>query len=121
MKHCRRDFPGLDRATSDRLSEEVTTDEQAILDEIGQLRRLSSVSLEAIGYLMGSDPAQLSRCLKGTCSMTLTNYLRIARALGYRARIALEKADAGGSDINPAAELKIAAHKVRHRRAKEQR
>lgn len=121
MKQSRRDFPGLDRETSDRLSRDVTSDEQAILDEIGERRRVSSVSLEAIGYLIGSDPAQLSRCLKGSCSMTLTNYLRIARALGYRAKVTLEKADPGSADITPAAGLKIAQHKVRHRRAKEQR
>jgi hypothetical protein len=118
MKMCRRDFPGLDRDTSDRLSADVASDENAILQEIGERRRLSTVSLEAIGYLIGSDPAQLSRYLKGTCGVTLINYLRIARALGYRARIVLEKVDAGGAEANPAAALKIAAHKVRHHRAK---
>jgi transcriptional regulator with XRE-family HTH domain len=118
MKHCRRDFPGLDRDTSDRLAADVVTDENAILHEIGELRRLSSVSLEAIGYLIGSDPAQLSRYLRGTCGMTLTNYLRIARALGYRARIVLEQVDSGGVENNPAAALKITAHKVRHHRGK---
>lgn len=116
MKTCKREFPGVDRQTSDRLALDVKTDEQAIIENIAELRRQSSVSLEAIGYLMGSDPAQISRYLKGSCSTTLTNYLRIVRALGYRCKIVFDKADTMGLDINPLAELKITAHKVHHRR-----
>ena len=115
MRTCKRNVPGVDRQTSDMLALDVKTDEQAIIEEIVELRRQSSVSLEAIGYLMGSDPAQISRYLKGVSSITLTNYLRIARSLGYRCKIVLEKADNSGLDINPLAELKITAHKVHHR------
>ncbi len=116
MKTCKRDFPGVDRATSNQLALDVKTDEQAIIEKIAELRRQSAVSLKAMGYLMGSDPAQISRYLKGTCSTTLKNYLRIARALGYRCKVILEKADTAGVDVNPLTELKLAAHKVRHRR-----
>ena len=56
-----------------------------MIDAISELRQKELSSLEAIGYLMGADPAQLSRYLKGTRSTTLTNYLRIARALGIEA------------------------------------
>ena len=114
MRTSKREFPGVDRQTSDRLALDVKTDEQAIIEEIAELRRQSAVSLEAMGYLMGSDPAQISRYLKGACSTTLTNYLRIARALGYRCKVILEKADTAGVDVNRLAELKLAAHKVRH-------
>jgi transcriptional regulator with XRE-family HTH domain len=116
MRTYKNDFPGLDRQASDRLSLDVKTDEQAIVEEIAELRRQSSVSLEAMGFLMGSDPGQLSRYLKGTCSTTLTNYIRIARALGYRSKIVLEKADDAGVNLNLLAELKLSAHKVHHRR-----
>ena len=116
MRTCKREFPGVDRQTSDRLALDVKTDEQAIIEKLAELRRQSSVSLEAIAYLLGSDPAQISRYLKGACSTTLTNYLRIVRALGYRCEIVFEKVDTRGLDINPLAELKITAHKVHHRR-----
>ena len=116
MKSCKRDFPGVDRKTSNQLALDVKTDEQTIIEQIAEIRRQSAVSLEAIGYLLGSDPAQISRYLKGACSTTLTNYLRIARALGYRCRVILEKSDNAGVDANILAELKLVAHKVRHGR-----
>ncbi|MEI8150322.1 MAG: helix-turn-helix transcriptional regulator [Hyphomicrobiales bacterium] len=106
----------MDRQTSDMLALDVIKDEQAIIEGIVKLRRQSSVSLEAIGYLMGSDPAQISRYLKGVSSITLTNYLRIARSLGYRCKIVLEKDENCGLDINPLAELKLISHKVHNRR-----
>ena len=93
MKTCNRNFPGTERTTSDGHARDVAIDEKAMIDAISELRQKESSSLEAIGYLMGADPAQLSRYLKGTHSTTLTNYLRIARALGYRSRLVLEKAD----------------------------
>jgi hypothetical protein len=116
MRTCRNDFPGVDRATSNQFTLDVKIDEQTIIEQIAELRRRSAISLEAMGYLMGSDPAQISRYLKGACSTSLTNYLRIARALGYRCKVILEKGDTAGVDVNPLAELKLDAHKVRHRR-----
>lgn len=116
MRTCKRDFPGVDREISNQLELDVKTDEQTIIEQIAEIRRQSAVSLEAMGYLMGSDPAQISRYLKGACSTTLTNYLRIVRALAYRCKVILEKADNAGVDVNLLAELKLAAHKVRHRR-----
>jgi transcriptional regulator with XRE-family HTH domain len=112
MRTCNRHFPGTDRVTSDRLASDVATDEKAIIDAISELRQKESASLEAIGFLLGADPGQLSRYLKGTCSTSMTNYLRIARALGYRCRIRLEKADESGTDGNLLADLKISSHKV---------
>ena len=84
-----------------------------MIDSISELRQQEASSLEAIGYLMGADPAQLSRYLKGTRSTTLTNYLRIARALGYRTRLVLEKADSTGAASQALSNLKIAPHQVR--------
>ena len=57
---------------------DVATDEKAMIDRIAELRLKETSSLEAIGYLIGADPAQLSRYLKGTRGTTLTNYQRIA-------------------------------------------
>ena len=59
----------------------------------------------------GADPSQISRYLNGSSGVTLTNYLRIARALGFRCRIVLEPADAG-ADNTPLSDLRIASHKV---------
>jgi transcriptional regulator with XRE-family HTH domain len=116
MRTCRNAFPGVDRVTSDRLTSDVRADEEAIMNTIAELRRNASVSLEAIGFLLGSDPAQLSRYMKGSCSISLRNYLRIARALGYRCKIALERADNSRLNVNPLEELKITAHQVRRRK-----
>jgi len=115
MRACRNDFPGVDRQTSDYLVLDVKADEEEMIKAIAELRRTSFVSLEAIAYLLGSDPAQLSRYLKGSCSVSLTNYLRIARALGYRCKIAFEKADNSTLNMDLLEELRITTHQV-HRR-----
>ena len=78
-------LPGHRSHHKRRYARDVAIDEKAMIDAISELRQKESSSLEAIGYLMGADPAQLSRYLKGTRSTTLTNYLRIARALGIEA------------------------------------
>ena len=111
MRTRTRDFPGADRETNERLTLDVARDEEAIINEILELRRTNTISLEAIGFLLGADPSQVSRYLNGTSSVTLTNYLRIARALGYRCRIVLELADIGPRNTPPL-DLRIASHKV---------
>lgn len=113
MRTCNRHFPGTDRETSDGYARDVAADEKAMIEAISGLRQQQSSSLEAIGYLMGADPAQLSRYLKGTRSTTLTNYLRIARALGYRTKLILEKADVTDASSQVLSDLKIAPHQVR--------
>jgi len=112
MRTRTRDFPGTDHETSERLALEVAHDEEAIISEILELRRTNQMSLEAIGFLLGTDPSQISRYLKGNSSVTLTNYLRIARALGYRCRITFEPADSEGAGKAPLSDLRIATHKV---------
>ncbi len=110
MRLCNRNFPGAASEISDQFALDVAADEKAIVDAIAALRGEAS-SLEAIGYLLGTDPAQISRHLRGVSSTTLTNYIRIARALGYRCKIVLERAK---NDV--LADLKIGSHKV-HRTA----
>ena len=109
MRTRTRDFPGADPETNERLTREVARDEKAIINEILELRRTNPISLEAIGFLLGADPSQVSRYLKGTSSVTLTNYVRIARALGYRCRIVLELTM--GRVTHPVGP-EIASHKV---------
>ena len=46
-------------------------------------------------------------------STTLTNYLRTARALGYRTKLILEKADVTDASSQVLSDLKIAPHQVR--------
>ena len=111
MRTRTRDFPGADHETSERLALEVASDEKNIISEVLELRRDNPMSLEAIGFLLGADPSQISRYLNGTSSVTLTNYVRIARALGFRCRIVLEAADAGPGNA-PLSDLRIASHKV---------
>ena len=55
MRACRNDFPGVDRQTSDYLVLDVKADEEEMIKAIAELRRTSSVSLEAIAYLLGSE------------------------------------------------------------------
>lgn len=110
MRTCNRNFPGTEIEISRQFEADVAADEKAILEAIAALRQKES--LEAIGFLLGADPAQISRHLKGIRSTTLTNYLRIARALGYRCRIVLEKAETNPGASNVLSDLKIAPHKV---------
>jgi len=110
MRSCNRNFPGAAPEVSDQFALDVATDEKAIVDAIAALRGEAS-SLEAIGYLLGADPAQISRHLRGVSGTTLINYIRIARALGYRSKIILERAQ-----TNVLADLRIGSHKV-HRAA----
>jgi hypothetical protein len=110
MRSCNRAFPGAASEVSDQFASDVASDEKAIVDAIAAVRGEAS-SIEAIGYLLGTDPAQISRHLRGVSSTTLTNYIRIARALGYRSKIILERAE---TDV--LADLSIGSHKV-HRTA----
>ena len=85
---------------------------------IAQAREQELVELEEIGFLLGVGPNQLSRYLKRTCLISLTNYIRIARALGYRCRIVLEWADTHGEANDHLANVRISPHKVVHQRSK---
>ena len=111
MRTRKRDFPGADHETNERLTLDVASDEKAIINEVLDLRRENPMSLEAIGFLLGADPSQVSRYLNGTSSITLTNYLRIARALGFRCRVVLEAADVTPGRT-PLSDLRIEPHKV---------
>ncbi len=107
-----RGFPGTDRETDDRLALDVARDEAAFVNAMIELRRQNAMSLEAIGFLLGTDPSRISRYLKGHSSVTITNYLRLARALGYRCRIVFEAADDARSGNSALKDLKLAPHKV---------
>jgi hypothetical protein len=111
MRTRTRDFPGTDHETSQRLAADVACDEKRIINEILERRRTNGMSLEAIGFMLGADPSQISRYLNGTSSVTLTNYLRIARALGFRCRVVLEPADSDPGNTS-LSDLRIQPHKV---------
>ncbi|OAF13087.1 hypothetical protein AYJ54_44705 [Bradyrhizobium centrolobii] len=91
---------------------EVAADEKAIVDAIAALRRGNSSSLEAIGYRLGTDPAQISRHLRGVSSTTLTNYLRITRVFGYCCKIILERAKSADDSQDVLTDLRVGSHKV---------
>lgn len=111
IRSCRSIFPGTDSQTSDRFTREITADEDQFVSALRKLRTDEAVSLEAVGFLLGINPGQLSRYLKGNCSTTLTNYLRIARAMGYRTRIVFEKVDTT-AEADPLSDLKILTNRV---------
>ena len=116
MRTRTRDFPGTDEATSQRMAIDVAQDEEAIIHSVMELRRTSPMSLEAMGFLLGTGAGQISRYLNRSAGVTITNYLRIARALGYRCRIVLEKADGSQPGQQPLSDLRIEPHKVTNAR-----
>jgi transcriptional regulator with XRE-family HTH domain len=111
MRPCKRNFFGMDPEISDRLSKDVANDERAILDSLAQLREQESASLEAVAFMLGNSPGRLSGYLKGSTTTSLTNYLRIARALRYRSKIIFERADSDSSS-EPLGSFKLPAHRV---------
>lgn len=111
-----KDFPGIDQQTSDQFALDVATDEQRILAAIGAVRKSESISLEALGFLLGVDTGQISRILNGTKNTTLRNHLRVIRALGYRCRVVLEKVTENSDVEPPSSTTKIFSHKVTNAR-----
>ena len=115
MRTRTRDFPGADPETNHRLTEDVERDEATIINGLIEIRRENQISFEVIGFLLGSDASLISRNLRGN-GVTLTNFLRIARALGYRCRVSFEKADETELDAVAISNLQITSHKVRNPR-----
>jgi len=89
-----QNFQGTDEATNLRFKSDVAADEETIVAAINALGKTEGQSLEALGFLLGVEPAQLSRHLNGSRGTSLNNYLRTARALGYRSRMVFERVDA---------------------------
>lgn len=75
------------------MARDVDADEQAALTSIAKLRQSSSISLETIGFMIGTGGNHISRYFNRTASISLNNYLRIARSLGYRCKIVFERVD----------------------------
>jgi hypothetical protein len=110
-------FPGLDKQTSEQLAADVAADQEAVLTAIRNLREEVGMSLEALGFVLGCDAAHLSRHLKGMSITTLTNYIRVPRALGYRCRVEYERVDRTSAGNERDAELAILHRKVLSPRA----
>jgi transcriptional regulator with XRE-family HTH domain len=100
-------FPGTDPLTNDRMMSEIAVDQDAIVAAISSLREKEAASLEEIGFLLGIGPGSVSQYLSGVSGTSLTNYLRIARALGYRCRLVFERVDAPTEGSSPASNQKI--------------
>jgi hypothetical protein len=108
-----------DGKTSARMTGDVDADEQTAIAAISELRRSSAISLETIGFMLGTGANQISRYLNRSASITLTNYLRIARSLGYRCRIVLERAE-DNSEVS-LSNLNMVSHKAHDLRASRER
>lgn len=102
-----KDFPGTDPLTNDRMMSEIAADQKAIVAGISSLREKESASLEEVGFLLGIGSGSISQYLSGACGTSLTNYLRIARALGYRCRMVFERVDSPSDSSSPASDQKI--------------
>jgi transcriptional regulator with XRE-family HTH domain len=111
-----KDIPGTDRRTNDQLLNDIAADEKAIVTALRSLREQEAVSLEEIGFVLGVGAGQISRYLNGSCGTTLKNYLRIARALGYRCRVVFERQEDDDTAPQATSEQKISPHKVLHAR-----
>jgi hypothetical protein len=108
----RRTFAGADDRASERMASDVAIDEKRLLTQLGSLRSSEGVSLEALAFLLGAQPAQLSRHLAGKCGTQLANYLRIARALGYRCEVTFRKVDVDDGTVQTTTDLKAPASKA---------
>lgn len=103
-------FPGLDSETAERFTTDVAAQEKQFIDAVRDARANENISLEELGFLIGIASGQLSRHLGGECALTINNYLRIARALGYRPRVTWEKISDPADASLP--NMKILPHKV---------
>lgn len=117
MRSCSKTFPGADRKTSDQFASDVSDDERAMVTALRSLRAREALSLEEVGFILGMGAGPLSRCMSGAAGVSLTSYLRIARAMGYRCRVSLEKVKEHGGGGDAVSNVKIAAHRVIHHRS----
>ncbi len=92
----KRDFPGADAEINASMSRDVEQDVTALLEVLSGPRTKNRVSLEALGYVLGTSGGHISKYLRCGFGISLLNYLRIARALGYRCRVHFERVDDGG-------------------------
>jgi transcriptional regulator with XRE-family HTH domain len=110
MPSPRHDFPGLEPDLSTRLAADVAADEKSIVESIAALRKHRKRAQEELAFVLGSSAGDLSRIERGLQSPTLRNVIRIARAMGFRARIVFEEAE------GETAGAKLGKHAVLHQR-----
>jgi hypothetical protein len=102
-----RNFHDIDEANGCRMDTDVDRDEQDMIERLASLRQTAGISLETLGFMLGTAGGHVSRQLKHGGRITLTNYVRIARALGYRSKVVFERVDDGGAQS-----LNKVAHRV---------
>jgi transcriptional regulator with XRE-family HTH domain len=110
MPSPRHDFPGLEPDVSARFAADVAADEKAIVEMIAALRKQRKRAQEELAFVLGSSAGDLSRIERGLQSPTMRNVLRIARAMGFRARLVFEEAE---GDTESA---RVGKHAVLHQR-----
>jgi hypothetical protein len=91
------------------MTRDVDSDEQAALASIAKLRQSSAISFETIGFMLGTGGNHISRYFNRTSSISLNNYLRIARSLGYRCKFVFERVDDKNETL---ASLNDVSHRV---------
>ena len=119
MRKRKLEFPGLDSCSSEKMCRDVVTDRENIMRATQNLRKQESMSLEEVGFVLGVQAGQLSRQLNGEVGMTLANYIRLVRALGYRCQITFTKTSFDASNTDLRSDLKVNSHPaVRERQAR---
>lgn len=66
---------------------------QTTLGTLQAAFRKCGLTKEAIAHRIGKDPAVVNRCLRGRQNMTLRTMHELARAMGFRLRIELDRLD----------------------------
>ena len=112
MNMRRPRYEGLDGRSAKLLDQDVAADRDAFMNSVRELREQTSTSIEEISFLLGVHTGRLSRQLRGEVDFTLTSYLRLVRAFGYRCQIVLEKTDE--VDTNVLSNLKLGSRRVTH-------
>lgn len=103
-------FPGLDSETAEHFMSDVSAQEKQFIDALRAARADENISLEELEFLLGVSSGQLSRYASGECALTITNYLRIARALGYRPQVTWKRISDPAEAALP--NMKVLPHKV---------
>lgn len=113
-EHAQAGLSSADAETNVSMLRDIEQDERALLEALSGLRTKNKISLETLAYVLGASGDHISKYLRSGASISFVNYLRIARALGYRCRVHFERVDEGGvAPLNKVAHSRLDARRPR--------
>jgi transcriptional regulator with XRE-family HTH domain len=83
----------VEQIPGDELAELWFGFKQQVLDKLQSAFRRSKMKQEELAARLGLDPATVSRCLRGRRDMGLRTMYELARGMGYRLRIEIDRLD----------------------------